>query len=375
MIHLFDRFYLEVDDKIDVHLNRYIISNRVGSEVWEKVKEIQRGKLFGFQNEVNPEDVILVISSVFFNMANREDKIIFYVDHESLPKVLAAWARFLFPNIDDSEAVNFYKSYMVYYNVYNQYYDNPWTVINLSLPIETEKFKEYFLKLKDRKLTDGERYFKELILEKMSMEFKIATFLYNERLFDNIVIDLTKFMTKEVENQLIESREGFYGLFLKSSFQERVGLNKKYTIANIEEIFTESSESVAFLFDKRIWNSDYLTTASSSGNAINIKNITSADLDHMNRYWDVLWNISGLTEDSDLTVENNLLYINDYILKIQNGFTKESLVEFLIKENQKVNSLGVLNSSIIPTVNSYILEHILSNINNQEVLKKYSLTE
>lgn len=375
MIHLFDRFYLEVDDKIDIHSNRYVISNRVGSEIWEKVKEIQRGKLYGFQKDIEVEDVVLVIASTFFNVPNRSDKIVFYVDHETVPKFLAAWSRFLFPNIDENEAINFYKSYIVYYNIYNQYYDNPWSVMNLALPLEVEKFKEYFLKVKGIKETDSVKYFKEMILEKISMEFKIATFLYNEGMFENIVNDLNKFMVKEIENQLIESREGFYSLFLKKSFQERVGLSKEYTLSNIEEIFTESSESVAFLFDKRIWKSDYLSNATSSGGNINIENITAQDLEHMENYWDVLWNLKGLTEDSDFTVQNNLLYIKDYILNVQNGFTKESLKEFLMKEYQKINALSVLNSSLIPTVNSYILDHILTNSNNQEILKKYSLVK
>ena len=372
MIHLYNKCYLELDNKIDIDLNRYVISKAHGHEVWEKIKDIQRGTLFGYQDSAGSKDIVSIMMSMYFTVLNKDDKLVYYVDLETFPKFLASWYKFLLPNLELEEAANLYKAIVLYHNVYHRYvYQEQNSVEELVLDYDPAVFIKEFESLEDVKYNDQERYFRELIIGNTSFEFKIASFLYNESLSVELS-DITRvLLTKEVENALIELREIFYSLFLRPEFSTKIGLSKTYDLTNANEVYQDGSKYVDLLFNSRIWKTSALSLASTNSTTVDVASLTEED---GQAFKDFITDIGILTSyDSDSIIQDSL-YLTDYLRNIKEGFTIEEMRDFIVKEYKKVNSASIFNSTALPSVNSYLLDRILKNTDNLEVLKKYSLS-
>jgi hypothetical protein len=371
MIHLFSKCYLELDNKIDINTDRYVISKENGSDVWEKIKDIQRGTLYGYQYSIDSSAISSTLSSIYFTLKNKDDKIVYYVDEESFPKFLAGWYKFLLPNLDESEASNLYKAIVLYHNVYHRFvFQEQSSVEELILSSDPSVFLEEFKSLKDVQYTDHEKYFRELILPSASFEFKIASFLKDGSMSKELS-DITQvLLTKEVENALIEVREVFYSLFLRPEFSTKIGLNKTYNLSNAFDVYKDGSKYTELLFNNRIWKTTALSLASSSSSTVSVADLTEAD---GQEFRDFINDIGLLTSyDSDSIIQDGL-YLTEYLSNIKGGFTSEEMKDFIVHEYKKVNSASIFNSTALPSVNSYLLDHILKNMENAEVLKKYSL--
>lgn len=371
MIHLYNKCYLELDNKIDIDRNRYVISKENGQGLWEKIKDIQRGTLYGCQDSVESKDIMSIVSSLYFTVKNKEDKLIYYVDLETFPKFLAAWYKFLLPNLDSKEAVNLYKAIVLYHNVYHRFvHQEQNSVEELILDYDADAFIKEFESLENIQYNDQEIYLRQLVVKDASFEFKIASFLYNESLSLELS-DITRvLLIKEVENAFIEIREIFYSLFLRPEFSKRIGLNKTYDITNANEIHKDGSKYIELLFSDRIWKTSALSLASSNATTVNVFHLTDSDGQSFKSF---IEDIGVLTSyDSDSIIQDGL-YLTEYLANIKDGFTPEEMKEFIVKEYKKINSASIFNSTALPSVNSYLLDHILKNMDNTEVLKKYSL--
>ena len=371
MIHLFGKCYLELDNKIDINTDRYVISKENGSDVWEKIKDVQRGTLYGYQDSIKSNAISSTLSSVYFSVKNKDDKIVYYVDEESFPKFLAGWYKFLLPNLDETEAGNLYKAIVLYHNVYHRFvFQEQNSVDELSLSSDASVFLDEFKSLKDIQYTDHEKYFRELIIPNASFEFKIASFLKDGSMRKELS-DITQILlTKEVENSLIEVREIFYSLFLRSEFSTKIGLNKTYNLSNAFDIYKDGSKYTELLFNNRIWKTTALSLASSSSSTVSVGNLTESDAQG---FHDFITDIGILSNyDSDSVIQGGL-YLTEYLNNVKNGFTSEEMKDFIVKEYEKVNSASIFNSPALSSVNSYLLDHILNNMQNFEILKKYSL--
>lgn len=370
MIHLYNKCYLELDNKIDINVDRYVISKENGSDVWEKIKDIQRGTLYGYQDSIGANAVSSTLASIYFSVKNKDDKIVYYVDEESFPKFLAGWYRFLLPNLDETEAVNLYKAIVLYHNVYHRFiFQEQNSVEELILSSDPTAFLTEFKSLKDIQYADHEKYFREMILPSVSFEFKIASFL-GEGSMSKELSDVTQILLiKEVENALIEIREIFYALFLRSEFSSKIGLNKTYNLSNAFDVYKDGSKYTELLFNNRIWKTTALSLASSHSLTVSVKDLTETDAQG---FHDFISDIGILSNyDSDSVIQGGL-YLTEYLNNIKNGFTPEEMKNFIVKEYRKVNSASIFNSPALSTVNSYLLDHILNNMETPEILKKYS---
>lgn len=371
MIHLFSKCYLEIDNKIDIHTDRYVISKENGSDVWENIKDIQRGILYGCQEGIESDNVVSTLASIYFTLKDKEGKIVYYVDEESFPKFLAGWYKFLLPNLDSEEASNLYKSIALYHNVYHRFvFQEQNSIEETFLSPDPSAFLKEFRSLEGISYTDHERYFREMILPNSSFEFKIASFLKDGSLVEDLSSITQVLLTKEVENILIETREIFYSLFLRPEFSKRMGLNRSYNLSNAFEVYEDGSKYTDLLFNDRIWKTRSLTLASSKSSTVNIDKITESDI---NSFKDFIDDLGFITLYDSNSVIQDGLYLTNYLNNIRDGFTPEEMKSFIINEYSKINSSSIFNSPALSSVNSYILDHILNNREDGEVLRKYSL--
>lgn len=371
MIHLFSKCYLALDNKIDIHRDRYVISKENGNDAWDKIKDIQRGTLYGYQESIEANSVSSVLSSIYFTIKNKEDKFIYYVDEESFPKFLAGWYKFLLPNLNEKEASNLYRAIVLYHNVYHRFvFQEQNSVKELVLSSDPTGFINEYKSLKDVKYADHEKYFRELILPNASFEFKIASFLSDGSMAEDLSRSAQVLLRKEVEGALIEAREIFYSLFLRPDFSSKIGLNKTYNLSNAFDVHKDNSKYTNLLFNDRIWNTSSLSLASSSGATVNLESVTESD---GQEFVDFAHDLGFLEMYDSGSVIQDGMYLIEYLDNIKNGFTSEELKEFIVQEYQKMNSNSVFNTPSLPTVNSYLLDYILNNMNDEEVLEKYSL--
>lgn len=118
MLHLFNKVYLEFDDKIEINFDRVVISERYGIQMLQQLDKVAYGQLISFgasYNEVVGGDFAGFVATLrdFGKASNK--KIIIYCDKEAYKKVIAQWFKSTLPNLDFDTFKN-----IVDYTVYNQ---------------------------------------------------------------------------------------------------------------------------------------------------------------------------------------------------------------------------------------------------------------
>lgn len=118
MLHLFNKVYLEFDDKIEINFDRVVISERYGIQMLEQLDKIAYGELIGYAKsyeEIISNDFAGFIASLKDFGKTSGKKIIIYCDNQAYKKVIANWFKTILPELDLDTFKN-----IVNYTVYNQ---------------------------------------------------------------------------------------------------------------------------------------------------------------------------------------------------------------------------------------------------------------
>lgn len=118
MLHLFNKVYLEFDDKIEINFDRVVISERYGIPMLESLNKVSYGELISFgksYDEVVGQDFAGFVATLKDFGKTTNKKIIIYCDKESYKKVIAHWFKAILPELDFDGFKN-----IVNYTVYNQ---------------------------------------------------------------------------------------------------------------------------------------------------------------------------------------------------------------------------------------------------------------
>ena len=118
MLHLFNKVYLEFDDKIEINFDRVVISERYGIQMLQQLDKVAFGELITFgksYDEVVGNDFSGFVAGLKDFSHTSGKKIIIYCDNEAYKKVIAQWFKSTLPNLD----FDGFKT-IVDYTVYNQ---------------------------------------------------------------------------------------------------------------------------------------------------------------------------------------------------------------------------------------------------------------
>jgi len=118
MLHLFNKVYLEFDDRIENHLDRVVISEKHGYEMYEVLQKAVLGKLILYGKtfeDVIGDDFLGFIKSLKEFGDESGKKIIIFCDTISYKKFMACWFKTTLPNLN----YDGFKT-IVDYTIYNQ---------------------------------------------------------------------------------------------------------------------------------------------------------------------------------------------------------------------------------------------------------------
>jgi hypothetical protein len=118
MLHLFNKVYLEFDDKIEINFDRVVISEKYGIQMLQLLDQVAYGKLITFgktYDEVISTNLIEFIKTLkeFGDISDK--KIIIYCDKLAYKNFISQWFKIILPAADYTT----FKT-IVDYTIYNQ---------------------------------------------------------------------------------------------------------------------------------------------------------------------------------------------------------------------------------------------------------------
>ena len=104
MLHLFNKVYLNLDDSIDCHINRYVISAEKGNAMLSELGSAYRGTLINHAHSVSAMKTKFNGLTGFFNdvqiKAGQLGKIIIYCDSQAFLELVTVWYKTMLPFAD-----------------------------------------------------------------------------------------------------------------------------------------------------------------------------------------------------------------------------------------------------------------------------------
>jgi len=107
MLHLFNKVYLEFDEKIDINYDRVIISDQYGVQMYQALDKVAQGELLAYgktyEEVVIGDDIIGFITSLkdFSKTTGLDRKIVVYCDKLAFKKFIAIWYKTIMPELDE----------------------------------------------------------------------------------------------------------------------------------------------------------------------------------------------------------------------------------------------------------------------------------
>lgn len=102
MLHLFNKTYLEFDDKIEINFDRVVISDQYGIPMHQELDKVSYGELiqFGKTFEDVASDLLSFVKSLKDFSDKSGKKIVIYCDKEAYKKFIAQWFKAILPSAD-----------------------------------------------------------------------------------------------------------------------------------------------------------------------------------------------------------------------------------------------------------------------------------
>jgi len=104
MLHLFNKVYLEFDHKINVDIDRVVISNQFGVQMSTEFEKYTYGQLIRYSKSLEDLNDEIVLDDFILELKGHGDrtnkKIIIYCDKQNYLKFIASWMNLMMPNLD-----------------------------------------------------------------------------------------------------------------------------------------------------------------------------------------------------------------------------------------------------------------------------------
>ena len=108
MLHLFNKVYLNFDDSIDCHTNRYVISEEAGNEMHQELQTTYRGTLINYaknRNEMQTKynGLDSFFESVCAKQKELNTKVVIYCDTQAFLELSVIWLKSVLPFAESSD--------------------------------------------------------------------------------------------------------------------------------------------------------------------------------------------------------------------------------------------------------------------------------
>lgn len=375
MIHLFKKVYITSDFFIDVKQHRLVISETRGFPIDHSLQQYGHvlNSVLSLDDLVGPEKQFETLKDVFvsindFVTNNTNSKFIIYADEQNLSTILYAWYKELLPNATQETIYSIIKSAIFRLNVFHVNFFESTT----SFSFENKKIN--FVEPQIEISLGGE--LPPEIKTTVSVEFLLASYLYNGSYKNELKKSLIPLIKKDLEKYLFEIKEILFVHLLTPGFNSQLELPVQPSLSNIENV-TEWTESkyIEVFTTPRIWNMKFLSLPSSSKQNIKLDQLTNDDIQTIKDFT----TICGNTWEEESVYHfiksdvNKLDFINAIDI---NTFTDELLDQIIDVESTFQHAAGSFFSIDLSSVNHYLVTTILlyNKENNVDKLAEFALS-
>jgi hypothetical protein len=100
MLHLFNKAYLELDDKIELNIDRVVISEINGVPVADSLTRVVQGVLINYNKNLDNISFVDLINQIHTHGQTSNKRIVVYCDKFNYIKFATKWLKTLLPNLD-----------------------------------------------------------------------------------------------------------------------------------------------------------------------------------------------------------------------------------------------------------------------------------
>jgi hypothetical protein len=379
MFHLAHKVYLCHENTIDTNKNRVVISSENGYYMHDVIEKISYGKLFKAANKLEDilekQDIADFFSEIIEFSIETDKPLYIYADKKTIATLQMSWFNLIFkePNFEICKSLlnaNLFKYDMFYKGRFSSnngpekridlfYNDSVLKSIYDNMPIPAKaKKRSFFI-----------RYAKYV-----SIEYLLASYVYNGSMKSELKENITKLLRKDIEKYIYELKEIFVVHFTTRTFKDRLGLEKDYNITNMKDIVNDKSKFAELFMSDRLFSSAGMDLPSSRNNKnFKFENVTEEDIKNFKEFTI----LSGTTWGEEAVYQFIKSDINklDFIDILVSEFTDKRLEDLLEAESTYEHAAGSFFSIDLETVNNYLIEYILDARfkNDRENLRNMSL--
>jgi hypothetical protein len=371
MLHLFNKTYLELDDKIELNFDRVVISNINGVNIAEFLDKSVQGKLIKYGKNLDDFNFFNLIAELesFGSLSNK--KILIYCDKNNYIKFLIKWFKTILPNID----LNSFNR-LVNLTVYKEITINN-TQMQVVKPVKTDTLwgglGDLTEKFNSETILDNNRNFIKNLNLKHSYEFLLADYFGNSNNFNNNYVNLLKttvhlFLRRWLKEAFTDNREMILFNVLNKNFQTALDFTEDdLDLSSINPI--KGIPSLNYYADETIWvkenNSDMLYSM------CKIENLSQEKINGLrNLLKSIYSNIEGME------INRTMFSCFDYLeYACKDSITTDEMDIILNFVVQNPFDTCLVPKFDFENINYVFLHHLLNlkRDNNIEALKKFRL--
>lgn len=261
MLHLFKRVYLELDNSIDLNVNRYVISKENGGALLNDLQAVVYAQLLDNASTIDEligpgkkfENFLTFLNELNRQVDVLQSSVVIYCDKEAYLQIACTWLKIVLPNItmDDAYGIvasNLFQTRMLGTSELADF-TRPYRSTMVDRFVTIQEFNQYYSTISvNPALYAG---FVNLVRSGLSLEFVLASYLvngsYKEELkavaHNQIKIGMQLFLY-ECKTFIIES-------LLNKQIIDQFSPTVEYTFSNLEQFITDPAFDV--WFEPSIW--------------------------------------------------------------------------------------------------------------------------
>ncbi len=283
MLHLFNKVYLEIDDKIDINLDRAVISNTHGLKLADVLTMHSSGVLLSYTTDGSVVDYKKLFEDIKAHTDESGKRFFIYCDTENFIRVAAGWLKSV-SNIDRAS----------FEMLINTHVHKERTQQGRNWHGDDE---QYIASVKNHfNLFDTTSAFNPSLGDvNLSFELYLATYLVNDSntvAVSKLQSQLSMFMRRMYQELFVDIKSMLLLNILSPALQTVLGGSGK-DLSNFNEL-----PKVAIFLDTAIWN-DSKALVVGSASAFNWDGMTSAKATSIgDTISDIHTNFEGFVHDS-----------------------------------------------------------------------------
>ena len=361
MLHLFNKVYLEFDHKINVDIDRVVISNQFGIQMSTEFEKYTYGRLLAYAKtleELNDEIVFENLILQLKGHGNQNNKkIIIYCDKQNYLKFIATWMNIMMPTLDfstfkDIATLTIYRERCVSNTQLSSQ-----NAVDVG-PIFNDFTEEDWQYGWDNKI-DGQ-ISPALMGVNISYEFLLANYLAGNRDYvEPLLTTAHRFLRRFFQEQFTDNRQMVLLNINNHRFQQVMGYSGNVDVSKNP---LKTIQTLKYYASDDIWTT---TTTVSSGvyGICNLSNLSQENIDGLR---DTLLNVFESFEgmQTNTTVFEGLKFLE---VACRDEMTQEELEEII-----EVISVSPFDTCFIPrfdyeNVNFPLFLHVLKKYHEGDI--------